>query len=195
MLRSVPSCALLTILVTIAATGCGAGGDATEPETLEDMELLGFIDDDADGRCCNQEPRAVRLSDYLAENRPGTRIIMINAAAGWCGPCMREAAALPGFAAAYEPRGVVVLSAVFQDQNGDPADSEFVKSWAETFEISTPMLIDSSFQTSKYFDVNTMPANMFVDAETAQILKIATGAETGDDPMREYRDLLDYYLQ
>jgi hypothetical protein len=36
---------------------------------------------------------------------------------------------------------------------------------------------------------------MFVDAETLEILKVATGAGTGDDAMQEYRELLDYYLQ
>lgn len=195
MLRFRLSCALMAMFVTTATSGCGAGPGETGQDTLEDMELLGFVDDDGDGRCWNEEPREVRLSDYLAENRPGTRIIMLNAAAGWCGPCMREAAALPELAATYEPRGVAVLSAVFQDQNGDPAGIEFVRTWAETFGLATPMLIDGTFQTSKYFDVNTMPANMFVDAETGQILKIATGAETGDDPLREYRDLLDHYLQ
>lgn len=192
--RSVVRCVLVAAAAVSGWGGCG-GDDTAEPETLEDMALLAFVDDDADGACCNQEPRTVRLSDYFASNRPGTRIIMLNAAAGWCGPCMREAAALPAFAAAYEPRGVAVLTAVFQDQNGSPADSEFARTWAETFSLTTPTLIDTSFQTSRYFDVNTMPANMFVDAETLEILAIATGAETGDDPMQVYRELLDYYLQ
>jgi thiol-disulfide isomerase/thioredoxin len=185
---------LLVMFAGMAGSGCGGTG-APPPETLEDMEFLAFVDSDGDGACCNEAPRTIRLSDYYAENRPGTKIIMINAAAGWCGPCMREAAELPEFAAAYEPRGVVVLTAVFQDQNGNPADNAFAKTWAETFELSTPTLIDTAFQTGQYFDVNTMPANMFVDAETLEILEIATGAETGDDPMQVYRELLDFYLE
>lgn len=185
---------LVVMVAGMAVSGCG-GSDAPPRETLEDMEFLAFVDSDGDGACCNEAPRTIRLSDYYAENRPGTRIIMINAAAGWCGPCMREAAELPEFAAAYEPRGVVVLTAVFQDQNGEPAGTAFARTWAETFALSTPTLIDTSFQTGRYFDVNTMPANMFVDAETREILEIATGAETGDDPMQVYRELLDYYLE
>lgn len=182
--------ALMVAAVVAVATGCGATSEPSDLDTLDDMEFLAFVapaPDDA--------PRTIRLSDYYAENRPGTRIIMINAAAGWCVPCMREAAAMSEFAAAYEPRGVAVLTAVFQDQNGDPADAAFVRAWVESFELTVPALIDSTFQMSAYFDVNTMPANMFVDAETLEILQIATGAETGDDPLREYRELLDYYLQ
>lgn len=179
---------LMVMLAVVGGIGCGSGDDTADVEVLEDMEFSAFIGTEA-------EPLTIRLSDYYAESRPGTRILMINAAAGWCAPCMREAAALSEFAADYEPRGVVVLTAVFQDQNGDPADTEFVRSWVETFELSVPTLIDSSFQTGVYFDANTMPANMFVDAETLEILTLAAGAETGDDPMQEYRELLDYYLQ
>jgi hypothetical protein len=40
-----------------------------------------------------------------------------------------------------------------------------------------------------------MPANMFVDAQTLEILTIATGADTGADPLKEYRELLDFYLE
>lgn len=194
MLSPLARYALLALIAGMA--GCGGGGGDTPPsETLEDLAFEAFIDSDGDGACYDEEPRTIRLSDYYAENRPGTRIIMINAAAGWCGPCMREAAELSEFAAAYESRGVVVLTAVFQDQNGAPADTAFAGIWAETFGLSTPTLIDTSFQTGRYFDVNTMPANMFVDAETLEILEIATGAEPGDDPMQVYRELLDFYLE
>jgi hypothetical protein len=182
--------ALRVAVAAIGFFGCGAGNGTPAPQTLEDMEFSGFVDIAVD-----DQPRTIRLSDYYAENRPGTRIIMLSAAAGWCAPCMREASAMPDFAATYEPRGVAILTAVFQDQNGDPADAEFVRIWAETFDLTVPVLIDSSFQTGRYFDAGTMPAHMFVDAETLEILKIATGAGTGDDAMQEYRALLDYYLQ
>jgi thiol-disulfide isomerase/thioredoxin len=181
--------ATLVTLAMFATPGCGGGDDPPSGEMIADMEFLAFVDGDT------TEPRTLLLSDYFAENRPGTRIIMINAAAGWCAPCVREAMALPELAAEYEPRGVAILTAVFQDQNGDPADAEFVRAWIQTCNLTVPVLIDTEFQTSAYFDVNTMPANMFVDAETREILQIATGAETGDDPLREYRELLDYYLQ
>ena len=81
------------------------------------------------------------------------------------------------------------------NQNGDPADPEFVKMWVDTFQLELPALIDTDFQTSAWFDVNTLPANMFVDAESREILTIAHGTEAGDDPMQEYRALLDHYLE
>ncbi|HWM87517.1 MAG TPA: TlpA disulfide reductase family protein [Kofleriaceae bacterium] len=193
---------LIVAFTALGGAACGGGGDGNgddEPgdddgddggEIIEDMEFPAFLGGDTGG-----DPVAVSLSDYFVESRPGARIIMINAAAGWCAPCMREAEAMPEFAATYEPRGAVILTAVFQDQNGDPADAEFVKAWVDNFDLALPALIDESFQMGAYVDVNVMPVNVFVDAETREILEVAQGAETGDDPMQEYRELLDFYLE
>jgi len=178
--------ALLAAMLALGA--CGGDDDAAEQVT--DMEFPAYLDGDTAG-----EPVVVHLSDWFAENAPGTRVIMLNAAAGWCVPCMREAEEMPAFATEYQPQGVAILTAVFQDQDADPADAEFVKNWVDAFQLQLPALIDAEFQTSAYFDVSALPANMFVDAETREILTIAHGTEAGDDPMQEYRELLDHYLE
>lgn len=178
------------LAVAALAAACGGADDGGAGEQVTDMEFSAFVGGDTAG-----EPEVVHLADWFADRAPGTRIIMLNAAAGWCVPCMREAEAMPAFAAEYQPRGVAILTAVFQDQNGDPADAEFVKTWVDAFQLEVPALIDSEFQTSAWFDVNTLPANLFADAETREILTIAHGAEAGDDPMQEYRALLDHYLE
>ncbi|HTE49870.1 MAG TPA: TlpA disulfide reductase family protein [Kofleriaceae bacterium] len=180
---------LLAAALAIVAGCGGSGGQPPETEILEDMEFPAFLGGETGG-----DPVSVHLGDYSAESMPGTRILMISTAAGWCAPCMREAEAMSEFAAAYEPRGVAILTGVFQDQNGNPASADFVKAWVDNFSLSVPALIDESFQLSKYVDVSVMPTNIFVDAETLEILEIATGARTGDDPMQEYRELLDFYL-
>lgn len=180
---------LAVAAAVLGGVGCGGGAEAPPVELLEDAELMGFPDGDT-----SLDPASIRLSDFFASSRPGTRILMINAAAGWCVPCMREAEAMSQFAATYLPQGVAIVTDIFQDQNGDPADVEFVRAWSASFELTIPQMIDDQFVLGQYLDANTMPANMFVDAETREILLIATGAETGDDPMREYRDVLDFYL-
>ncbi|HET6479328.1 MAG TPA: hypothetical protein VFG35_04685, partial [Actinoplanes sp.] len=118
------------LMLSVATPGCGGDEPPPSREMISDMEFLAFVDADTTA------PRTIHLSDYFAENRPGTKIIMINAAAGWCVPCMREAAAMPDLAAEYEPRGVAILTAVFQDQNGDPADEEFVRAWCQSFGLA-----------------------------------------------------------
>lgn len=168
-----------------------------EPEpgkTVEDLDFLAFVDQDGDGLVADDEPRTIRLSDYFAAGRPGARLIMLTAATGWCAPCQREAPALSEFAGSFADRGLVVLTAVIQDQNGSPADPTFTRTWADTFRLSIPTLIDSAFQTGKYFDIRAMPATMFVDAETTEILSVSSGAEEGQDPLRGHRDLVEHYL-
>lgn len=176
------------LLAVASASGCG--GDDEPSQQIEDMTFPVFLDGDTSG-----DPGTAHLSDYLAENLAGTRILFISAAAGWCVPCMREATAMGEFAATYEPQGVAILTVIFQDQNGDPADAAFVKDWVDSFELTIPVLIDSDFQTGIYFDASAMPSALFVDAESREILETTTGAATGDDPMKDYRDLLDYYLE
>lgn len=185
---------LIAALVANASAMAGCGGGGEPRELVVDMQFTALVDRDGDGLSHNDPTSAISLSDYFAENRPGTRAVMINAAAGWCDPCAREAGALPGFVAEYEDRGLVVLSAVFEDQNGDPCDEAFARLWAETFSLPNPVIIDTEFQTGIYFDAMTMPANMVIDAETREIVLIATGADVGVDPLREYREFLDAFL-
>lgn len=185
---------IATAAIIITGPGCGGGGDDSGGEQAQDLQFTALVDNDGDGLSHNDMPVTINLSDYFAENQPGMRAILVNAAAGWCDPCAREAGALPDFVAEFQPQGVAVLSAVFQDQNGDPCDETFARLWAETFSLTNPVLIDTEFQTSIYFDAMTMPANMIIDAETREILFIATGADTGPDPLREYREFLEAFL-
>jgi thiol-disulfide isomerase/thioredoxin len=183
--------------ITAFALACGGTTGGGTPQTgkrVEDLQFLAFVDE-GDGMPASHEPRMIRLSDYFAQNRPGTKVIMLNAAAGWCGPCMHEASAMADFASIFQPRGVAILTAVFQKADGEPADRAFTQSWAQSFHLPIPTIIDTSFAMGKYFDVSTMPANMFINAQTGEILKIKAGAEPGSDPMKAYRELLQYYLQ
>ena len=186
---------VIVAVCAAALSGCAGSGGSAEGQVLDDASFLGFVDDDGNGKSFDDAPRTVALSDFFAKNRPGTRVIMLNAAAGWCGPCMHEAAKLTELATEYNPKGVVVVTAVFQKDDATASDEAFTKLRAETFQRSIPTLVDSSFVTKKYFDVNTLPANMFVDAETGRILTVATGAKPGDDPLAEYRAWLDDRLK
>jgi thiol-disulfide isomerase/thioredoxin len=185
---------IITLAVSVFLAACG-GSSTPEPVMIvEDIEARAFVDDNDNGMVSDDTPRTIKLSDYFAENRPGTKIIMLNAAAGWCGPCQSEASAMREFDAAYAPRGVAILTAVFQRADGTAADDEFARLWCENFTLSIPTIIDTDFVTRKYFDERTMPSNLFVDAETKEVLKVVVGMEDGPDPMRAYRELLDDYL-
>lgn len=194
-LASIIILASLACACSQAAGDPAAIGNPSAPAFAVDESWMALVDgDDPGSQSYDDAPREVRLSDYASERAPGTQIIMLLAAAGWCAPCQSEAAALNEFAAAYASRGVAVLTAVFQDPRAKPASLEFAKQWAKTFGLTVPTLIDSEFKTSKYFDSAQMPAAMLLDADDLRVLAIGVGADPGSDPLGKYRELVDYEL-
>lgn len=169
-----------------------SGPFGTGPEdTIEDITWLGFVDgDDPDTDHANDPLRLFSLHEYHQANAPDAKVIMINSAAGWCGPCQQEAAESPILVGEYYPQGVRFISAVFEDDQGNPADRAFVEYWNASLDPAWPTMVDSTFLMGKYFDENAMPMNMFVDARTMEIVAITTGADTPT-----FRTILDYMLQ
>lgn len=180
-------------IAVFLTVGCASTGPGPEPEVADDAEFLALIDgSDVGSRSDDEEPQLVRLGDFSAE-RP-TKLIMLVAAAGWCGPCQVEAGALNAFAEDYADREVVVLTALIEDVQSDPATVEFARLWAREFSLTVPVLIDSEFQTRSYIDLDAMPSSVIIDASTLEIRNIGVGADTGSDPFKGYRALLDHEL-
>jgi thiol-disulfide isomerase/thioredoxin len=170
--------------------------DPNAPAKAEDAAWEALVDSDDPGfESHDDEPRSVRLSDYGSATRPGTKVIVLVAATGWCAPCQAEASALNAFAKEYEPRGASVLTAVIENTDGDPADVEFARLWGRTFSLTVPIVVDSAFETRKYFDLDAMPSTMIIDADTLEIRTITVGADAGSDPLAKYRALVDFHLR
>lgn len=166
----------------------GEGAD----DTIRNLRMIAYIDgDDADDLVVGEEMSAFELAQYYRENDPDAKVIMINSAAGWCGPCQQEAQEIPPLAREYHARGVRFVTAVFENPDYSPATAEFVAQWADTFNLNIPTAVDSTFQLGAYFDVNAMPTNMFVDATNMKILTIVTGYGGPD----AFEQILDYYLE
>lgn len=182
-------------LVTLFLFGCTTSAPNTSGETAEDAQFLALVDTDDDGSAIEDDaPRQVRLSELAAQQAKQPRLIMLVAAAGWCGPCQAEAAALSSFADDYRERGVLIVTALIEDVQSRPASIEFARLWAREFSLTVPALIDTEFQTSDYVDINAMPTSVVLDADTLSIRTTEVGADTGADPLGKYRALLDHEL-
>ncbi len=100
-----------------------------------------------------------------------TRLILVNSAAIWCSACQVEHQALLEHASELGGEGLVILSALFQDAKRDPATTDDLLAWIETFEPNFPMVLDPDYQLGAYASAETAPLNLVIDARNMQILQ------------------------
>ncbi len=162
----------------LAPGGCQTAGYPSAPygsepgDVVQNLCFQGFRSPDAS----QAEARAnsldeVSFGDYLDPTGERYELILINSAAIWCSACQVEHQTLPAHQAELGPRGLVVLSALFQDAERDPAVVDDLVVWVETFEPNFPMLLDPDYQLGTYARAETAPLNLVVDARTMRILE------------------------
>ncbi len=105
-------------------------------------------------------------------------LLLVNSAALWCMACQVEHEDLPDRYREYAPRGLVILSALFQDREGDPANVDDLALWVETFDTPFPMVLDPDYQLGVYAPAASAPLNLLLDARTMRILEKFTGDQS-----------------
>jgi hypothetical protein len=90
---------------------------------------------------------------------------------------------LPDHYAELAPRGLVILSALFQNNTGAPANLSDLVTWVEAFDVPFPMVLDPDYQLGDYASAETAPLNLVVDARTMRILDKFIGNQ-GEDLWR-----------
>jgi hypothetical protein len=128
----------------------------------------------------------ISLSDfYDPDGSKGNELLLLNTAAVWCSACKNEhkgnssTPSLSDHVAALGPRGLVVVSSLFQDASSDPATEQDLATWASTFETDFPFVLDPEYQLGgRYVDSATAPLNLVVDARTMKLLHGWTGDQS-----------------
>jgi len=152
--------------------GYPAGPFGTEPADLAQNACFeGWLRPDrVDRQPGTLEP--IALADFHdPDGTLGIELLLINTAALWCSACRIEHETLPAHAEALRERGLVVLSALFQGVEREPATFEDLTLWVETYQTNFPMLLDPSYSFGVYASAETAPLNLVVDARTMRILK------------------------
>jgi hypothetical protein len=110
------------------------------------------------------------FSDYYdPTGSQGIELVLINTAAIWCSACRTEHQTLSAKNDQYAPRGLRILSTLFQDAARNPATPDNLKNWVETFDSSYAMALDPDYQLGAYAPAETAPLNLVVDARTMTI--------------------------
>lgn len=89
------------------------------------------------------------------------RPVLINLWATWCPPCRAEMPDMQIVYEAYRERGLVILAINATYQDSASAAASFVDEYGLTF----PILMDTSGETSRKYQMRALPTSFFVDGE------------------------------
>jgi hypothetical protein len=103
------------------------------------------------------------------------KLLLVNSAALWCAVCKTEHQSLPQHYAELAPRGLAILSALFQNNAGQAATLGDLKLWVETYHPPFPMVLDPDYQLGDYAPAASAPLNLLIDASTMQIIETFIG--------------------
>jgi thiol-disulfide isomerase/thioredoxin len=152
---------------------------------VDNLQMVGRIDDDANLTPTNDPIRLIKLSDYY-QKRDKVKVLVVMVAAEWCGPCRAEQAGVIEMYNQYKEAnmGVEFLEAIVQDKNYKPADMATADRWAnskwiEAYPYTTtgkgaiipfPITADPTVALGPYYDVAAFPMQFIIRTSDMQIM-------------------------
>ena len=170
----------ITVATLLALVGCGdnAGADGVgdgEPREGYPSGPYGTSENAiiADLELVNPDGSPFHLSDIYADGH--NRLLLISTSAGWCTACIEEQPSLVALHEQWASQGLVILVALFEDSEFNPADADLAAQWSQQHDLPFSVVADPDFVLEDYYDSSLTPMNMFVEIDTMKMLKITTG--------------------
>jgi hypothetical protein len=124
--------------------------------------------------------QTIAFADYYdPTGSKGYRSILINTAAVWCSACRSEHEDLSEKNSEYGPRGLRIVSTLFQDAHYQPATFRDLSNWVDQFSSNYAMVLDPDYQLGAFARADSAPLNVVVDARTMKIEKLLLGDQAG----------------
>jgi hypothetical protein len=163
-----------------APPGCSSlaypdGPYGTEPgATAADLCFRGWAEPDS---VAHDASTLTNLSFGSFYDPAGIRyeLLLVNSAALWCSACQVEHDTLPDHYRELAPRGLAILSALFEDRQANPAGVADLALWVEVYGTPFPMALDPDYQLGAFAPNASAPLNLLVDTRTMRILEKFTG--------------------
>jgi hypothetical protein len=162
-----------------AAAGYPSGPYGTDPgSVVANMCFRGWATPDSSPHT-EAALENLSLGAFYDPTGKNYELLLINTAAIWCSACKNEHKTLGQHYAELAPRGLALVSALFQDDAGAPATVDDLKLWVETFHVEFPMVLDApDFQLGIYGSADQSPLNLLVDARSMKILQKVVGDQS-----------------
>ena len=111
----------------------------------------------------DQNGNEVSLYDFYGDT------IVIDFSVMWCGPCNVAASEVQAVKDAYDANGFAYLTVLVETPQGDTPDSSDCKDWADTYEITEPVLAGSrdmiDYSSTNGWPVQGWPTFYFITDE------------------------------
>lgn len=104
------------------------------------------------------------------------KLVLVSTAAGWCTACREEQPALVELFNEHSDEGLLVVLAIFEDNNSGVVTPEFAQGWVNQYGIPFPALIDEFNDFASFYEPTLAPMNMFLDGTTMEVIDITIGA-------------------
>ncbi|MBN2385049.1 TlpA family protein disulfide reductase [bacterium] len=92
------------------------------------------------------------------------KVILLDISAMWCGPCKTEASKAEALYQQYKDQGLMILSVLFEDLQGNPANAADCATWADKYGLTFPVLYDNNRQVWNLFNTEGyIPLNLVMD--------------------------------
>ena len=168
--------ALLGTASSCSAPDYPAEGFGTEPGDVVENACFSGYRSPAEVPPSTDNVEIIAFSDYYDHaGTKGIELLLVNTAAMWCSACISEHRVLPARYEQFRDQGLVILAALFQDAQREPASLADVQRWIDNFGTNFPMTADPELQLGVYASPDTAPLNLLVDARTMRILRKYVG--------------------
>ncbi len=146
--------------------------------TIRNFKFTGFTNPmEADYVADETTLTTISLADYYnPEGDPARPVaLLVNASARWCSVCQHEAQTSMQHYEYWRPKGVEFMTAIFENEDSEPAELSDIEYWGERFELAYPLVLDPGLSLGVFFDKSASPFNMIIDLRTMEIMEAEAG--------------------
>lgn len=115
----------------------------------------------------------INKEDYFFSKRDNSKPIYINFFATWCSPCLKELQDISALEETYsDVIDIVIIDVSTSASLAKPVTPLSIRDLIEKFDIKSTVLIDKYAVVAEKFNINTLPANIFISKENIIIKDI-----------------------